>query len=181
MAGFTSISMVKERMEKDLIEALATLGYYAMMDAYKKRTFKHRTRNLHDSYGCGVYYHGKLVLSSIRYLGGMYSKKRDPKTKKTGRETLNDYLKQQSFGEKNNEIVLVVVAAMYYAGILEKADKGNPRRGPGKKYIVISPARKYIADNYWTALYKVYDKYGLKGKPKTRVVEGERLRRIDYE
>jgi hypothetical protein len=40
---------------------------------------------------------------------------------------------------------------------------------------VIAPAREYIDKNYWTAVYKVYDKYGIKDKPKARVIKGERL------
>jgi hypothetical protein len=167
---------VKKGFEQDMVSALTTLGYYAMMDAYGKHSFTHRTRNLHDSYASAVYVNGNLIESSIRYVGGVVSKEADPVTKKTGRETVNDYLHSHRYGAANNEIVLVVIAAMYYAGILEAGDRNTGSRGPGAKYIVISPAREYINKNYWTAVYKVYDKYGIKDKPKAKVIKGESLK-----
>ncbi|MBQ2284920.1 MAG: hypothetical protein II244_04575 [Clostridia bacterium] len=176
MAGFISKSLLSN-IQKDMVDALATLGYKAMADAYAKRTFKHRTRNLHDSYGSAVYYDGKVVLSSIKYFGGIYSRGADPRTKKTGRETLNNYFRTHSFGATRHEIVLVVVAAMYYAGILENANKNMLARGPGDRYIVISPAHEYINTHYQSALQKVYQKYGIKEKPVTRVIKGEKLSR----
>lgn len=190
MAYIPLRSGVKKGFEQDMVSALTTLGYYAMMDAYKKRTFQHRSRNLHDSYASAVYVNGVLNTSSIRYVGTQISNKVDHNTKKTGRQTVDDYLRSHSFGARNNEIVLVVVAAMYYAGILEaggtkrvktgsatgpKTKRSVASRGPGEKFIVISPARDYINRNWWTAVYKVYDKYGLKDKPKARVIKGERL------
>lgn len=171
---------VKKGFEQDMVAALTTLGYYAMMDAYGKHSFTHRTRNLHDSYASAVYVNGNLIESSIRYVGGVVSKEADPVTKKTGRETVNDYLHSHRYGAANNEIVLVVIAAMYYAGILEAGNKApNPDKapkGPGEQFIVISPAREYIDKNYWTAVYKVYDKYGIKDKPKAKVIRGESLK-----
>ena len=166
---------VVDKMTQELVQALSTLGYYAMMYAYKKHSFKHRTRNLHDSYASAVYVNGQLIERSIRYVGGVLSKKKDYKTKKSGRETVNDWLRSHSFGGKNNEMVLVVIAAMYYAGILESGGKGSAPLGPGDRFIVISPAREYINKHYWTALHKVYNKYGIKEKPKARVIKGESL------
>ncbi len=174
MASYIRLSDgVKKGFEQDMVQALSTLGYYAMLDAYKKHTFQHRTRNLHDSYASAVYVNGKLIDSSIRYIGGQLSREVDHTTKKTGRQTVDDYLRSHSFGGANQEIVLVVIAAMYYARILEEGDKSTGSRGPGAKYIVISPARKYIDQHYWTAVYKVYDKYGIKDKPKAKVIKGE--------
>lgn len=181
----------KKGFEQDMVEALTTLGYYAMMDAYGKHSFTHRTRNLHDSYASAVYVNGKLIESSIKHLRGSIGFKRDHVTGKTGRETVLDYLHSHRYGAANNEIVLVVIAAMYYAGILEAGgmkrvktgNKEGPKtklvstsRGPGDKYIVISPAKEYIDKNYWTAVYKVYDKYGIKDKPKAKVIKGESLK-----
>lgn len=167
---------VRKDFEQDMASALTTLGYYAMMDAYKKRTYKHRTRNLHDSYASAVYYNGKLIESSVKYLGGSIGFKKDKLTKKTGRQTVDDYLHSHRFGATHNEFVVVVVAAMYYAGILEAGGKGSAPKGPGEKFIVISPARQYIDSHYWSAVYKVYDKYGIKDKPKARVIKGEKLK-----
>lgn len=182
---------VKKGFEQDMVAALTTLGYYAMMHAYGKRGFEHRTRNLHDSYASAVYVNGNLIESSIRYVGGAISKKVDHNTKKTGRQTVDEYLRSHRFGTKNNDIVLVVVAAMYYAGILEAGgrkrvktgSKDGPKtkmvatsRGPGDKFIVISPAKEYIDNGWWSAVYKVYDKYGIKDRPIARIMKGDRLK-----
>lgn len=175
MARYIRLREVKDKVTQEIVQALSTLGYYAMMDAYKKHSFTHRTRNLHDSYASAVYVNGKLIESSIRYVGGVLSRKADDKTHKTGRETVNDWLYSHNFGAKSNEIILVVIAAMYYTRILEGGDKGAARLGPGQRFIVISPAREYINKHYWTALYKVYSKYGITEKPKAKVIKGETL------
>ena len=167
---------VKKGFEQDMVSALSTLGYYAMMDAYSKRGFKHRTRNLHDSYASAVYVNGNLIESSIRYVGGVLSRKVDKRTKKTGRQTVYEYLHTRKFGQSSNEIILVVIAAMYYAGILEGGESNMSPVGVGDKYIVISPARTYIDKNWWTAVYKVYNKYGIKDKPKAKIIKGEKLK-----
>lgn len=180
---------VMKGFEQDMVKALSTLGYYAMMDAYKRRGFKHRTRNLHDSYASAVYVRGKLIESSVRYIGASYSRKRDPKTKKTGRETVDDWLHSHSFGQTGDEIVLVVIAAMYYAGILEsewqtgkraelkkKHKKRNPTSYPDR-IIVISPARDFINQHYHWFVYKVYEKYGIQNNiPTARIIKGEKLK-----
>lgn len=158
-------AQIKDAFTRDTVQALSTLGYKAMMDAYAKRGFQHRTRNLHDSYGSAVYVDGVLVEKSIRYVGGILSRKVDPKTKKTGRETLEDYFRSHRFGTTNHEIVVIVVAAMYYAGILESQGR-----------YVITPARDYIDSNWESVMSSVYSKYGIKEKPKARVVKGDRLR-----
>lgn len=187
--------------EQDMVKALSTLGYYAMMDAYKRRGFKHRTRNLHDSYASAVYVRGKLIESSKRYIGASYSRKRDPKTKKTGRETVDDWLHSHSFGQTGDEIVLVVIAAMYYAGILEsewqtgkrarlkkkqedkekqKKKKKRKKRNPtgyNDRIIVISPARDFINQHYHWFVYEVYKKYGMQNNvPTARIIKGEKLK-----
>lgn len=162
---------IKDAMMRDYVQALSTLGYKAMLYAYQRREFQHRTRNLHDSYGSAVYVNGELQEDSIRYIGGILRKKVDYTTHKTGRETLLDYLRSHKLGATTNEIVLVVVAAMFYAGILE--NKGGTRTRD--RYIVISPAREYIDNNYQAVLSKYYQKWGIKEKPKARVIKGETL------
>lgn len=173
---------------KNMVDGLKVLGYKAMAYAYSKRGFKHRTRNLHDSYGSAVFVNGKLAADSIRYFGGVYSRKADEVTKKTGRQTLNDFFRSYSGGAKNNEIQLVVVAAMFYAGILEaggfpkrkttntkegkKKRTPPPSRGPGDRYIVISPAREYIDKHLPEVVAQVNAIHGLKAAPKTRVMKG---------
>lgn len=182
MAGWISPQSVREYVAKenvkfvtDVVNALKTLGYYAMLDAYKKREFKHRTRNLHDSYGSAVFVNGRLWLNSKRYLGGIYSRKVDPNTKKTGRETLDEFFNTAKIEGKKDEAVLVVVAAMYYAEYLEDGTYGGKYKLLSPPIQVISVAQDYIQKNYWSALYKVYDKYGIKEPPEKRIIAGRDL------
>jgi hypothetical protein len=181
MAGRTYIKYLKE-FEADMVRALKPLGHKAMLHAYhtghtdeprgtteitKKGDYKwrHRLGNLHDSFASAIFVNG--VLSSVTHISNPISKKRDSKTKKGGRKVVDEYLRNASFGEKNMEIVLVVVAAMYYARYLEDADTGSG------KFIVITPAREYINQNWWEYVAPVYKKYGLPmHKPKSRVVKG---------
>jgi hypothetical protein len=175
MARYIRLSEgVTKGFEQDMVNALSVLGYKAMMDAYKRREFKHRTRNLHDSYGSAVFVKGRLLAKSKRYLGGVFSRAQDPYTHKTGRETLDDYFNNLVVDSKEGEIVLVVVAAMYYADYLESGYYGRGKKQRRKKQ-VISVAQDYIKQNYWSALSSVFKKYGIKEQPKTRVIAGRRL------
>ena len=162
----TYLKNLKDDFEKDMIRALRDLGYKAMKDAYAKRRFTNRTGNLHDSYASAVFINGEIVQSTLRYLDNPMSKKRDSRTGKNGHQTAKDYMATHKFGAKNNEIVLVVIAAMFYAGILENA--------PFYRY-VISPARDYIDSHWVEATSQVYAKYGIKEKPKAKVIRGEKL------
>lgn len=165
MAGRTHLKDLKDNLERDIVRALSRLGVKAMNDAYAKKRFTRRTGNLEDSYGCAVFVRGKVVQSSIKYLGGNpISKKKDRNTHKTGRQTVRDYFLNWSYGKGQDEIVLVVIAAMYYAGILESQGR-----------YVITPARDYVDANWESAMSTVYSKYGIKEKPKARVIKGERL------
>lgn len=176
--------------EKDVVRALKKLGHEAVLQAYAEKGFTNRSHNLHDSYGSAVYLRGAIVGSSVQYLENPISSKKDKKTGKTGRQTVRDYLHSHSFGASNQEIVLVVVAAMYYAGILEAGgmkrvktgNKSGPKtkkvatsRGPGDKFKVISPARAFITKRISGVIDAVNKKYGLKDMPipKTRVIRGE--------
>ena len=171
----TYLKNIKSEYEKDVIRALKKLGHEAVLDSYGKKGFTNRTHNLHDSYASAVYYKGAIVGSSVQYLGAQASTKRDKRTNKTGRQTARDYLYSHTFGATHDEIVLVVIAAMYYAGILEAGGKGNASLGPGDKYIVISPARSYINKNINRVMAEVNSKYGINTIPRSRVIRGEKL------
>lgn len=129
--------------ERATVQKLAKLGYDAIMYAYNRKGFEHKTRNLHDSYGSAVYVNGNLIESSIRYIGGELSKKDDPLTKKSGRETLNDFFRRSHYGRAKGEMVLVCVAAMHYTKYLEEG-----RHRGGYKIQVISAARDYVDQNF---------------------------------
>lgn len=140
-----------------LIDALAEEGQTAINIAYRHRDFTNRLYNLHDSYGSAVYYNGRLVKRSIRYLGPekrirsiegtgwQWTKARSmPDFRGTrylpgdqidmsGREEVMDFFSQYTPPAKGMQ--LVVVAAMWYASVLESGG-GNLKR----KWRVISTA-----------------------------------------
>ena len=118
----------------NLISQLARDGEQALHDAYYGRGFNNRTYNLHDSYGSAVYYNGTLVKSSIRYVGAEMAEEDE----RYGRNEVNDFF--SNYRPKNRKgIDLVVVAAMFYADILEEG-KGRLKR----KYKVIAEGEDYM-------------------------------------
>ena len=118
----------------NLISQLARDGEQALHDAYYGRGFNNRTYNLHDSYGSAVYYNGTLVKSSIRYVGAEMAEEDD----RYGRNEVNDFF--SNYRPKNRKgIDLVIVAAMFYADILEEG-KGRLKR----KYKVIAEGEDYM-------------------------------------
>lgn len=170
---------IKDDITLDIVKALTQLGWEASLVAYRKKSFKNRTFNLHDSYASAVYVDGVLQERTIRYMGGEISsrigylrKSAEPKRKrkkgklgqryyrygKSGREVLNTFFrgnkwyKGHSFGKKG--IVLIVVAAMWYAGFLE-----------GKGYKVVTDVgNQFIKDNLDKTLRPIYEKYGIPRK-----------------
>ena len=119
---------------KALISQLADDGEKAIREAYEGREFTNRTYNLHDSYGSAVYYNGTLVKGSIRYVGAEMAEEDD----RYGRNEVNDFF--ANYRPKNRKgIDLVIVAAMFYADILE-GGKGRLKR----KYKVIAEGEDYM-------------------------------------
>ena len=119
---------------KALISQLADDGEKAIRQAYEGREFTNRTYNLHDSYGSAVYYNGNLVKSSIRYIGAEMAEEDE----RYGRNEVNDFF--ANYRPKNRKgIDLVIVAAMFYADILEEG-KGRLKR----KYKVIAEGEDYM-------------------------------------
>ena len=119
---------------KALISQLADDGEKAIREAYEGREFTNRTYNLPDSYGSAVYYNGTLVTSSIRYVGAEMAEEDE----RYGRNEVNDFF--SNYKPKNRKgIDLVIVAAMFYADILEEG-KGRLKR----KYKVIAEGEDYM-------------------------------------
>jgi hypothetical protein len=168
---------IKDAFTRDLVNALAKLGGEAVLYAYRKKSFTNRTFNLHDSYGSAVYVNGVLQERTIRYAGGQMShrpgilkqtgntpKKRRSKLGKryyrygkNGRDVLhvffrgNEYYKGHKFGKSG--IVLVVVAAMWYAGMLAK-----------KGYRIIGAANDYLDSHLDNVIIDVCKQYGVPKK-----------------
>lgn len=163
---------------RKLINELAADGEKAIQFAFSTRGFVNRTYNLHDSYGSAVFVNGSLYPETIRYVGSqMASEKRgkemgDYKGGRTwpdkygnrsytgdtiyaeGRKEVHRFfLDYQSKGVSKNGVELVIVAAMFYASILESG-YGVLRR----KYQVISGATSLmesLADKYGADLYSL--------------------------
>lgn len=104
---------------RGLIDALTKEGEAAIITAYNNRGFKNQTYNLHDSYGSAVYANGKVIKSTIRYLGAEQAKTthKGDSIDMRGRDEIMDFFSQ--YTPKTKGIELVIAAAMYYAGFLE--------------------------------------------------------------
>lgn len=126
------MSSLVDRYVSQLADKLIKKGKDLVEEALRTKTYEHDTYNLHDSYGAGVYYNGRL----IREYYNTPSKAKKPKKNlgelEYGKDNIRDYLHEE-YKPTTNGIVLVVVATMFYGEILE--------RGGGKlkqKYKVIS-------------------------------------------
>jgi len=97
----------------------------------KNKGYTHRTHNLHDSYGWGVYVDKKLVASGFPAIKAEKGRKWYGETIK-GREAITDFL--QNKYNAHDGIDLVVAVAMPYGEIVE--DK--------YKYEVIATARNDV-------------------------------------
>ena len=161
---------IKDAVTRDLVNACATLGYKASVDAYKKHTYNHRTHALHDSYGSAVYLDGKLVPETIRYTNrgrqrtddsrgwrGAKDQAANPKDWRTGRQALHHFLENPPRMSTKNHITILVVAAQWYASMLEE---GTEKR---KKYTVLDfkDVKSSISQNFNEVIGPVLKKYGL--------------------
>ena len=81
-----------------LINDLTWQGEKAIRVAYRRRDFTNRLYNLRDSYGSAVYYNGRLLKHTIRYLGPEMGKPID------NSDTNNDTIKNDNKVEKSNNV-----------------------------------------------------------------------------
>lgn len=157
----------KDKYIRQLVEELANDGERIIKAAYETRGFNNRTYNLHDSYASAVYVNGVLRHNTIRYVGAEMANSRTndkelgdyagDRTRPVYRGGDKRYLKGdtiQAYGRdeakrffndykppKDGGIQLVVIAAMFYAGIVES-----------KGYQVLSQS--------YTELIALANKYG---------------------
>ena len=141
----------RQKAIQEIVESLTELGQEACRYAIQQREYNNRLYNLRDSIGSAVYVDGKIVPSSKRYAHSKST--RGPYKDKgwggngeyiTGREALDRYWEENpTLAYSRNTVELVVIAATFYAGILES-------RGVQ----VISAAADYLEDEMDT--YKGY-------------------------
>ena len=119
-----ALKIITKELDKDAKNVLR--------ECIQEITYTHRTYNLYDSYGYGIYVEGKL--EKIGYLSS------SPKASKgknwygekiKGRDAISNYLKKDY--KPSGAIDLAIVAAMPYAKVLEDGS-GNLKRS----YRVIS-------------------------------------------
>ena len=159
---------IKDALTRDLVNACATLGYKAALDAYRNHTYQHRTYALHDSYGSAVYLDGRIVPETIRYINRSRQTRGDNrgwrgasdpegtrgKNFDTGRKALQAYLENPPrMSKRSKGITILVVAAQWYAMILE-----------GKGYVVLDPrtVASSITYNFDSYITPILEKYGVK-------------------
>lgn len=126
-----------------IVESLTELGQQACEYAIENKGYENRLYNLRDSVGSAVYVDGHIVPSSKRYAHrkssrGTYTDRGEYGTydEITGREALDRYWDDNpTLPYAKNAIELVVIAATFYAGILE--DRGIQ---------VISAAADFLED-----------------------------------
>ena len=127
------IANAKEEYIRQYSNALADEGKKLIDKAFETATFsKNKTQNLHDSYGSCVFFNGKEMQGTRRYVG---KKAVQPRYRPTGeavwgREEIDKFF--DSYKAKKDGWELVTAAAIFYAEELEKGI------GLRRKYRVIS-------------------------------------------
>jgi len=110
-----ALKMIVSELDKDARNVLK--------ECIQEITYTHRTKNLYDSYGYGIYVQGKLTKTG--YLSS------SPQAKKSknwygeeinGREAIESYLKNSY--QPSGVIDLAVAASMPYAQVLEEGGGG---------------------------------------------------------
>ena len=100
-----------------MVAQLNREGRRIMYECMNEITYTHRTKNLYDSYGYGVYYEGKIAAYGFMSAPRAHGKRKIGGRMVSGREEIKNYL--FSFNPHTNSFFLVVAAAMPYATALE--------------------------------------------------------------
>lgn len=129
---------LKQQATEQLISQLANEGDRILRQCVEQRDYIHRTYNLYDSYGYGIYVSGKL--QRYGFLGTQ--KATEPREwygeNVRGREEILEFL--TSGYKPSQNIELVIAAAMPYASVLESG------KGLRHKYKVISMSNDMLRD-----------------------------------
>lgn len=132
---------LKQQATEQIVAQLANEGDRILRQCVEQRDYIHRSYNLYDSYGYGVYISGKLQ----RY-GFLQNSPQATEPRKwygenvRGREEILEFLKSEH-KPSNDAIELVIAAAMPYAKVLESGGGGIKH-----KYKVISMSYDMLKD-----------------------------------
>lgn len=128
------MSSLVDKYIKAYANYLAEEGHRLIQKAFLNADFnKNKTQNLHDSYGSCVFYNGKEVPNTRRYVGrkATVGKKNPQGELILGRAEIDRYF--DTYKSHKDGFELVTAAGIFYADILEKG-KGRLKH----KYRVIS-------------------------------------------
>lgn len=128
---------LKEKAVNIVAKSLAKDGEAVIRKAFDTADYmKDKTQNLHDSYGCAVYYNGQLMPYTVFKLNRLAVKgvrNRETNSVEFGFQEIDKFFKSYKAVPKGFELVTAV--AMFYGQYLQDAS-GNQRR----KYKVIANA-----------------------------------------
>ena len=140
--------MAKQDRIQQIVKLLSQEGERIVNEQLAKKQYMHRTFNLHDSYGWGVYVNGKLTAKGFPAQKATKGKKWNGNEYK-GRETITDFLENKY--KPHDGIDLVVAVAMPYGVEVEEI----------YKYEVVATARaevRQLESKYPRAKYGVISK-----------------------
>lgn len=152
------MAYTKNPLILQVVQELTIEGEKLIKYAYNNKDWQNRLGNLHDSYGSAVYVNGVLYKNTIRYVGSEMSERTRSNNPQwfwnqersfpdfrgnrylpgdeimvSGREEVMDFFSKYKPTNKKG-VELVIVAAMWYANVLENGTS----YGLSKKYKVIS-------------------------------------------
>lgn len=131
---------LKQQATELIVARLANDGARILRQCVEQRDYTHRTYNLYDSYGYGVYVNGRLMRRGFLQSSPQAT---DPRKwygeNVRGRDEILEFLTSGYKPSKNIE--LVIAAAMPYAKVLESGGGGIKH-----KYKVISMSNDLLRD-----------------------------------
>lgn len=142
MYNMATVSQLKDSYIREYGMYLAAEGKSLIEAAYYGRDFNNRSYNLHDSYGSCVFFNGKEILGTRRYIGKVATnghRNSEGTGIIMGREEVDKYFDTYRSSFKGFELVTAV--AMFYGKYLENGS-GRLKR----KYKVISGMDSKLAE-----------------------------------
>lgn len=116
------MATLKDKALAQILWKLEQEGYRILRECEQERGYTHRTNNLYDSYGFGIYVGGKLTKSGYLSESRMATEPRKWYGHDvSGREQIMNFLNNEY--KPTGGIDMVVVAAMPYAAVLEQKYK----------------------------------------------------------
>lgn len=139
------MSSLVDKYVSQLADKLIKKGKDLVEEALRTKTYEHDTYNLHDSYGAGVYYKGRLIREYYNTPSKAKKPKKNLGKSEYGKDNIRDYLHSE-YKPTTNGIVLVVIATMFYGEILESG--GGKLKQKYKVISQISSSAELVANEF---------------------------------